>query len=104
MKNRLLTALIFFTISTSASALPFAKGNADAGKQSFDQHKCNACHAGKVGGDGSSIFTRPEHKVKTAASLATQITTCSINLGLMLFEEDEENLGAYLNKKYYKFK
>jgi hypothetical protein len=42
--------------------------------------------------------------VKSASSLAQQITTCNANLGNQLFPEDEANLGAYLNKQYYKFK
>jgi len=84
--------------------MPFAKGDADKGKKTFDQHKCNSCHSSMLGGDGSAIFMPPERKIKTAASLGTQITRCSTNLGLMLFEDDEENIGAYLNKNYYKFK
>jgi cytochrome c peroxidase len=84
--------------------MPFAKGDASKGKKMFDQHKCNSCHASMLGGDGSAMFTRAEHKVKTPAALKTQIMNCSTNLGLMLFEDDEENIAAYLNKNYYKFK
>lgn len=104
MNNRMLLALILLSISATSQAMPFAKGDADKGKKIFDQHKCNSCHAGKLGGDGSTMFTRAEHKVKTPASLKTQIASCSTNLGLMLFEDDEENIAAYLNKNYYKFK
>lgn len=104
MKNRLIATLILLSVTATAQATPFAKGVAATGKQSFDEHKCNSCHASKLGGDGSTMFTRGERKVKSAASLATQITRCSVNLGLSLFPEDEEHLGAYLNKTYYKFK
>ncbi|NTV95715.1 MAG: cytochrome c, partial [Thiobacillus sp.] len=55
-------------------------------------------------GDGAKIYTRADRRVKSAASLAQQITTCNANLGLNLFPEDEANLGAYLNQKFYKFK
>ena len=104
MNKRLIAALIFLTVTATAQAAPFARGDAASGKKTFDQHKCNSCHASMLGGDGSAMFTRAERKVKTPASLATQITRCSTNLGLMLFEDDEENIGAYLNKNYYKFK
>jgi len=104
MKNRLIATLILLSVTATAQATPFAKGDAATGKKSFDEHKCNSCHASKLGGDGSTMFTRVERKVKSAASLATQITRCSVNLGLSLFPEDEEHLGAYLNKTYYKFK
>jgi len=104
MNSRLIAALILLTVSATAQATPFAKGDAAVGKKFFDQHKCNSCHANTLGGDGSAMFTRAERKVKTASALATQITRCSVNLGLTLFPEDEENIGAYLNKNYYKFK
>lgn len=104
MKVRLIATLILSSVTATAQAVPFAKGDAAAGKKFFDQHKCNSCHASMLGGDGSAMFTRAERKVKTAAALETQITRCSVNLGLTLFPEDEEHLGAYLNKNYYKFK
>ena len=103
--NKIITGtLIWLALAVTAHAAPFAKGDAAAGKKSYEQHKCNDCHVSKLGGDGSAMFTRKDRKVKTAASLATQITRCSVNLGLNLFEDEEENLGAYLNKNYYKFK
>lgn len=104
MINKLSALIVFLSIAISSQAAPFSKGNSDEGKKSVDQHKCNACHIRKMGGDGSAIYTRPDHKIKSPASLATQISTCSTNLGLMLFEDEEENLGAYLNKTFYKFK
>lgn len=104
MNRKLLALLLVLGTTTSAQALPFAKGNAEAGKALFEKNNCNGCHAKMLGGDGSAVFTRAEHKVKTPAALSTQIRRCSSNLGLMLFEEDEENLAAYLNKTYYKFK
>lgn len=104
MKSTLLVTFLLVSLHATAQAAPFAKGDANAGKQTFDQHKCNSCHASKFGGDGSTIFTRKERKVTSPAALATQIRNCSTNLGLMLFEDDEENLAAYLNQNFYKFK
>jgi cytochrome c2 len=104
LNNRMITTLILFSLTATVQATPFAKGDAATGNKYFDQHQCNSCHASMLGGDGTAMFTRAERKVKTAASLETQITRCSVNLGLTLFPEDEEHLGAYLNKKYYKFK
>ena len=104
MNKNLITTLIIFSFTASAQAMPFAKGDAEAGKKSLALHQCNSCHMKMLGGDGSAMYTRADHKVKTSASLATQIRRCSTNLGLMMFEEEEENLGAYLNKSYYKFK
>lgn len=95
----ILTSLALPTLA----AAPFASGNASTGKAVYDK-QCAACHVKMYGGDGSKIFTRADHRVKSASSLAQQITTCNANLGNQLFPEDEANLGAYLNKQYYKFK
>lgn len=102
--NKMIATLLLLAFSASAQAVPFAKGDAAAGKKLFDQHKCNSCHASMLGGDGNAMFTRADRKIKSPESLATQITRCSVNLGLSLFPEDEENIGAHLNKNYYKFK
>jgi len=104
MNNKVIAMLILLGVSATAQAAPFAKGDIAAGEKSFEKHDCKSCHVRMLGGDGSAIFTRANRKVKTPSLLATQIQDCSTNLGLMLFEDEEENLGAYLNKKYYKFK
>ena len=103
MKRKLLFALILLSIHALSQATPFAKAEGASGKKLFDQHKCNSCHASMLGGDGSTMFTKANHKIKTPESLKTQVQTCSTNLGLMLFEDDIENISAYLNKNYYKF-
>lgn len=101
--KRIVPILMALFIVPAASASPFAKGDAKAGQALHDK-QCAGCHAGRFGGDGSKIYTRADRRVKSAASLAQQITSCNTNLGLNLFPEDEANLGAYLNTRYYKFK
>ena len=49
--------------ASTAQADPFANGNAENGKKLFAKYDCNSCHKGKVGGDGSAIFTRPDRIV-----------------------------------------
>ena len=90
-------------ITPMALAAPFDKGDAKQGKATYDK-MCAGCHTGKFGGDGSKIFTRPDHHVKNASALAQQITTCNAMLGNTLFPEDELHVAAYLNSQYYKFK
>ena len=97
------TAILLSLLPLTAGAAPFAKGDAKVGAQ-LHKEQCASCHIARFGGDGSKIYTRADHRVKSAASLAQQITTCNANLGNNLFPEDEANLGAYLNKTYYKFK
>lgn len=97
------TLIVLLLLAGGAGAAPFAKGDVAAGKALHDK-QCAGCHIGRVGGDGSRLYTRADRRVKSASSLAQQITTCNANLGNTLFPEDEANIGAFLNKTFYKFK
>ena len=96
--------LFILLLSDIAQAAPFAEGNAEIGKKLFDQYKCNSCHMAKMGGDGSAIFTRPNHKVTNPKLMITQIKACSGNVGANLSAQEEQHLAAWLNQQYYKFK
>jgi len=97
---KLISVLILLCAATAASANPFPNGDAQTGKKLFEQHKCNRCHAAMLGGDGSAMFTRADRKVRTAAELVEQIRVCSGNVGANLTAQDEQHLGAYLNRYY----
>ena len=99
-----LIAMLLLCTTAHAQAAPFADGDPAAGKKLFEQNKCNRCHISMVGGDGSAIFTRPDRKVNNPQQLIKQMYTCASNLDLKLTPQDEQNLGAYLNQNYYKFK
>jgi cytochrome c553 len=101
---KILTALFAVAmLSASAYAAPFAKGDPKTGRTLHDK-ACVSCHASMFGGDGSKIYTRPDHKVKTAQQLAARISACNANTGAGWFPEDEAHVAAYLNQQYYKFK
>lgn len=99
---KLLTALLLLC-SAAVQAAPFAEGNAQTGKAIFDKYKCNSCHIDMLGGDGSAIFTRPNRKVHNADELVGRIKQCSGTVGANLTPQEEQHLGAYLNR-YYKLK
>jgi len=98
---KLLTALLLLCTATAATANPFPAGNAQAGEKLFNQYKCSRCHAAMLGGDGSAMFTRADRKVNTPTELVEQIRICSGNVGAHLTPQEEQHLGAYLNR-YYK--
>ena len=101
---KIFTALALFLASGSALATPFSGGDAQAGKELFDRYNCNKCHIDKMGGDGSAIFTRPDRKVTNPQKMIEQLKKCSENIGKTLSAQEQQNLGAYLNQHYYKFK
>lgn len=100
---KFITMLILLTATTTAFANPFAKGNAEAGKQFFDKNNCNQCHNTIMGGDGNQIFQRKDRKVNSVDGMIKQMHFCAGNVGITLTAQDEQNLGAYLNR-YYKLK
>lgn len=98
-----LLPLSLLVFAGAACANPFPNGNAQAGQKLFEQYKCGHCHAAMLGGDGSAIFTRADSKVRNAHELVEQIRFCSGNVGANLSAQEEQHLGAYLNR-YYKLK
>jgi cytochrome c2 len=102
--KKVIATLALCTLTTTVMAVPFAKGDAAAGKKLFDKYTCNSCHIDMVGGDGSAIYTRPNRKVTRPADLSAQMKRCSGVVGANITAQEEEHLAAYLNQKYYKFK
>lgn len=82
---------------------PLAAGDAASGA-ALHEKDCVACHVRRVGGDGTTMYTRDGRKVTTPAKLKAQIALCNSELGTNYFPEEEEHVAAYLNLQYYKFK
>lgn len=99
-----ITILTLFLAAGSVFAAPFQNGDPLAGKELFDKYKCSSCHIGKMGGDGSAIFTRPNHKATSPQLIIERMKMCSGSIGAILSVQEQEHLGAYLNQHYYKFK
>ena len=93
MKNTLKILLITSVFSSFCFA-----ADLDEGKEMYESD-CVSCH-------DSSVFTRPskQRKVNDLAALKKQVHRCVSATGESWFEEDEENVVAYLNKTFYKFK
>ena len=93
---------VALSLSLSAQADPFAKADPTKGKMLADK-SCIACHASMVGGDGSKIYTRPEHKIKSASQLLNQVTRCSQAANTDWSKQEITDVAAYLNQTFYKF-
>ncbi|HYP67302.1 MAG TPA: cytochrome c [Thiobacillaceae bacterium] len=89
----------------AASAMACAADKVDVKRgQTLVEKKCMSCHVSMYGGDGSKIYLRPDHKVKNYAQLASRVAWCNTNTGAGWFPDEEADVTAYLNQKYYKFK
>ncbi len=72
------------------------------GAKLIREHQCEACHARKVGGDGSAIY-RPGGRIKNPAALLTMVEMCSTELNLGLFPEDVAAVAGVLQRDRYRF-
>ena len=84
-----------------SDAFPF--GDAKVGKAVLEA-KCSGCHIARFGGDGSRMFTRPERKASSTASVLAWVQRCNANIKTGLGAEEEESVAKFLNEAYYKFK
>ncbi len=80
----------------------FGGADLEEGKALIEQHKCEACHTRKVGGDGSAIY-RPKGRISSPAFLRGMVEYCNTELGLQLFPEEVTSIGAVLNRDHYRF-
>ena len=98
MRSILLLTLLSASVAQAADAV-----DAGAARKLYDK-SCMACHAAKFGGDGSSVFTRPDHKVHDLKQLQARVTGCSMKTNAGWFPSDEATVATWLNQTYYKFK
>jgi cytochrome c553 len=103
-RGALAVALGVLASTAAAQApAPFAHADANAGKALHDKD-CIGCHAQRFNGDDTRIYTRPDRRVRTPQALRAQVATCNTQLNKQYFPEDEDNVAAYLNREFYRFK
>jgi hypothetical protein len=81
----------------------FASPSVENGHKLVEKAKCEQCHAAKVPGPEGAIYLRKDRRVGSWARLKAQVTGCNADLNLGLFPEEELDVAAFLNDRYYKF-
>jgi len=97
-----LAALPLSAWADSATPALFHGADLKLGEQLIAEHKCNACHIRRVGGDGSAIY-KPQGRINTPAALRGMVDYCSTELNLGLFPEDVSAVAAVLQRDHYRF-
>lgn len=107
--NSVKAASILFGIVLSgllmqqALALAVLLGDAENGGKVLDE-KCSACHVNMFGNDGSEIYTREDHKIKTVEGLMQQVQFCNENTQNGEMSEDTmDDITSYLNETFYQY-
>jgi cytochrome c5 len=68
--------------------------DAGHGKTLHDRH-CTRCH-------DTAIYARPESTIQDFAALRERVQQCELAAELLWFEEDVDDVAAYLNREYYR--
>jgi len=93
MKRTLITtSLVLAAVAAPAPGLAADIGH---GRQ-LQQKNCMGCH-------DDSVYTRQDRKISTLDGLQKQVQRCELTLGLKWFDEDVDDVAAYLNDSYYRF-
>ena len=82
----------------------FQGANLVQGQKYYADLKCAACHAERMMGSASAMYTRPDRKVHNPQQLLAFTQMCVTQLNNDLFPEEIKDIAAYLNQTYYKFK
>jgi hypothetical protein len=93
MKTPSRTGIVLWLL---AAATPAPAASVDNGK-ALVAANCTKCHDQRV-------YTRPDRRVTTLDGLNSQVRRCELSLGLKWFDDDIDDVVAYLNQTYYHFK
>jgi len=88
--------LILVSLCLAGASHTLLAADLKNGKQ-LQQKNCMSCH-------DNGMYTRDERRVKNLSALRTQVQRCETTLGLTWFDEEVDDVTAYLNKSFYKFK
>lgn len=106
--TRLTSALVLTlasVLASTAAAEPaiFKEADLKLGEQLIAQNKCNQCHTGRVGGDGSDIYN-PKGRINEPGLLRGMVEQCNSTLNFQMFPDEVTSVAAVLNRDHYKFK
>jgi hypothetical protein len=92
LSNKTLLANLITLLLLSAPAYAFDSDNGKA----LHNENCVRCH-------DDSMYTREDRKTKSYSLLRERIVQCEIMTELIWFEEEIDDVTAYLNESFYHF-
>jgi len=98
LHRHLISLLLLFTLSSVVHAADPQRG------RELHKENCISCHASMMGGDGTGIYTRPDRRIESLDALYKQVRRCKTSLGVPWPEDQIDDVVAYLNQNFYKFK
>jgi cytochrome c2 len=98
LANKTFAISLFICVSATILQTTYAEDGA-----ALHQENCIACHAAMTGGDGSVLYTRDDHAVKSSGALSKQVDRCQSSLGLAWSKDQIGAVQQYLNSSFYQF-
>jgi mono/diheme cytochrome c family protein len=98
----LLPSMVHAQAKAAAALHQYADADLALGEKLIRDNQCSACHARKLGGDGSAIY-RPAGRINTPGALRGMVDYCSTELNLGLFPEEVTAVAAVLQRDHYRF-
>lgn len=101
----LLTLCLVWAAPAAAQAVPlhqYPGADLALGTRLIQEHRCEACHAKKVGGNGTAVY-RPAGRINNPSALLTMVERCNTELNFGLFPEEVASVAAVLQRDHYRF-
>jgi mono/diheme cytochrome c family protein len=89
------TASLFLSILFLSVQEPSYSDDVDRGELLHDEN-CLRCHQ-------SEIYNKPDRKVESLSKLKQRVKQCELMNDLLWFEEEVNDVTAYLNAHFYLF-
>lgn len=96
------TLLGFAAACAAADLYRYPDADIALGDKLVREHRCEQCHARRVGGDGTDIY-RPTGRINNPGALRGMVEMCSVELKLQLFPEEITAVAAVLQRDHYRF-
>lgn len=90
---RLVLSILVYCVFCSVTSVNAA--DIERGKRLHDEH-CVKCHS-------SDMYTRENRIVNSYDALKERIRQCELSNDLAWFEEEVEDVSAYLDEEFYRF-
>lgn len=84
-------------------ANPLWAADIQQGKALHDK-ACIACHAALMKGNPTLIYTREDRRIQSLPALRRRVQRCSLAAGADWTQGALEDVIAYLNQSYYRFR
>lgn len=82
--------MLIFCLAANSFAADMLRG------KNLHQENCQRCHQ-------SAVYTRPERIVEDLPGLRKRISECELSNSLLWFDEEIDDVTAYLNHEFYQF-